>query len=186
MSRIATVDPNTATGDARRLLDAVHSQLGAVPNFIRVLANSPKALEAFLGLYDAAAAFSLDKATQERIALSVAESNSCQYCVSAHAAIGRRAGLSNEEMLLNRQGTSGDRNAATAVAFARAVHDTLGEVTTAELNTARAAGLSDAQIVEIITVVVLNIYTNIVGKAIQVDIDFPKVDLLGAPSRRTA
>ena len=97
MSRIATVDPNTATGDARRLLDAVHSQLGAVPNFIRVLANSPKALEAFLGLYDAAAAFSLDQATQERIALSVAESNSCQYCVSAHAAIGRRAGLSNEE-----------------------------------------------------------------------------------------
>jgi hypothetical protein len=72
MSRIPTVDPNTATGEARRLLDAVQSQLGAVPNFIRVLANSPKALEGYFGLYAAA----LDTATQERIALAVAESNS--------------------------------------------------------------------------------------------------------------
>jgi hypothetical protein len=35
-------------------------------------------------------------------------------------------------------------------------------------------------------VVALNIYTNIIGKAMQVDIDFPKVDLLDASARRTA
>jgi uncharacterized peroxidase-related enzyme len=186
MSRISTVDPNAASGDARRLLDAVKAQLGVVPNFVRVLANSPKALEGFLGLYGAAAAFSLDKATQERIALAIAESNSCQYCVSAHTAIGRRAGLSNEEMLLNRQGSSGDAKAAAAVALARSLNDHLGELTTAELDAARAAGLSVAEIVETIAVVVLNIYTNIIGKATQVDIDFPKVALLDAPSRRAA
>jgi len=186
MSRISAVDPNTATGDARRLLDAVKSQLGVVPNFIRVLANSPKALEGFLGLYGAAAGFTLDKATQERIALAVAESNACQYCVSAHTAIGRRAGLSNEEMLLNRQGASGDAKAAAAVAFARTLNENLGEVTTVELEAARAAGLSAAELVEIIAVVVLNIYTNIIGKATRLDIDFPKVELLGAPSRRAA
>ncbi len=180
MSRLPIVDPKTATGEARALLDAVQAKLGVTPNFIRVLANAPKALEGFLGLYGAAGAFSLDKATQERIALAVAEGNGCEYCVSAHTAIGRHAGLSASEMLLNRQGTSGDAKAAAGVAFARALNDNRGELTTAEFEAARAAGLTDAQILEIIAVVVLNFFTNVLGKAMQVDIDFPKVELLGS------
>ena len=118
MPRIDAVDPKTATGAAKQLLDAVQAQLGITPNFLRVLANSPKALEGFLGLYGAAGGFSIDKATQERIALAVAESNACQYCVSAHTAIGRHSGLTNDEIQLNRRGTSGDAKAAAAVAFA--------------------------------------------------------------------
>ena len=186
MSRIANIDPATATGAARQLLDAVHAQLGATPNFIRVLANSPKALEGFLGLYGAAAGFSLDKAMQERIALTVGEGNACAYCVSAHTAIGRHAGLSNEEMLLNRQGSSGDARAAAAVALARALNDNLGEITQAEFDAARSAGLSDAELVETIAVVALNIFTNILGKATQVEIDFPKVSLLQSASEQAA
>jgi uncharacterized peroxidase-related enzyme len=185
MSRINVVDPKNATGAARTLLDAVQSQLGATPNFIRVLANSPKALEGFLGLYGAAAGFALDKATQERLALVVAEGNSCQYCVSAHTAIGRGAGLTNDEMLLNRKGSTGDARAAAMIALAKALNENVGEVTTEELDAARAAGLTDAHIVEIIAIVVLNIFTNIVGKASRVDIDFPQVALLG-PQLRTA
>jgi uncharacterized peroxidase-related enzyme len=181
MSRVTIVDPKTATGDARALLDAVQHQLGVTPNFIRVLANSPKALEGFLGLYGALGASSLDKAMQERIALAVAEGNACTYCVSAHTAIGRHAGLSNEEMALNRRGGSSDARAAAIVAFARALNEHLGEVTPGQFAAARAAGLSDAEIVEIIAVVALNVFTNILGKATQVDIDFPKVALLGAP-----
>jgi uncharacterized peroxidase-related enzyme len=186
MSRIHIIDPNAASGDARRLLDAVQSQLGATPNFTRVLANSPKALEGFLGLYGAAGGFSLDNATQERIALAVAEGNACEYCVSAHTAIGRHAGLSNAEMLLNRQGTSSDAKAAAAVAFARAVNDDHGELTQAQFDAAHAAGLSDGEIVEIIATVALNIFTNLLGKAALLDIDFPKVALLGAPARQAA
>jgi uncharacterized peroxidase-related enzyme len=178
MSRVQIVDPRTATGEARRLLDAVQSQLGVTPNFIRVLANSPKALEGFLGLYGAADGFALDKAMQERIALAVAEGNACQYCVSAHTAIGRHAGLSNEEMALNRRGGSADAKAAAVVAFAKALNDNLGEVTAAEFGAARAAGLSDAEIVETIAAVALNLFTNLIGKATQVEIDFPKVALL--------
>jgi uncharacterized peroxidase-related enzyme len=178
MTRIKIIDSKTATGPARDLLEAVQAQLGATPNFIRVLANSPKALEGFLGLYGAAGGFALDYATRERIALAIAEGNACQYCVSAHTAIGRGAGLSNEEMLLNRKGTSADAKAAAAVALARALNDNAGEVTTAEIDAARAAGLSDGELVEIIALVALNIFTNIVGKATRVDIDFPKVALL--------
>jgi len=174
MARIQPVDPRSATGAARSLLDAVQAQPGVTPNFIRVLAHSPKALEGLLGLHGAAAGLALDQATQERIALAVAEGNACEYCVSALTAIGRHAGLSNEEMLLNRQGKS-------AAAFAKTLNGSLGEVTTAEVDAARAAGLSDGEIVEIISLVVLDIFTNIIGKATRVDGDFPKVALLAKP-----
>jgi alkylhydroperoxidase family enzyme len=95
--------------------------------------------------------------------------------------MGRHAGLSNEEMALNRPGGSSDTRAAAIVAFARALNERLGEVTPGQFAAARTAGLSDAEIVEIIAVVALNVFTNILGKATQVDIDFPKVALLGAP-----
>lgn len=177
MTRVQVIDPKTATGDAKSLLDAVQAKLGITPNFLRVLANSPKALEGFLGLYGAAVGFSLDKATQERIALAVAEHNACQYCVSAHTAIGRGAGLTNDEMLLNREGRSDNARAAAVLAFADAVNTNVGEVSQSDFDAARAAGLSDRELIEIITVVALNIFTNILNKTTQVDIDFPKIEL---------
>lgn len=180
MSRLSIVDPKTATGDARALLDAVQNQLGVTPNFIRVLANSPNALEGFLGLYGALGSSSLDKAMQERIALAVAEGNACEYCVSAHTAIGRHAGLSNEEMALNRRGGSSEARAAAIVAFAQALNERMGAVTPGQFAAARKAGLTDTEIVDTIAVVALNVFTNILGKATQVEIDFPKVALLNA------
>lgn len=186
MARVPVIDPRTATGEAKQLLDSVQAQLGATPNFIRVLANSPKALQGFLGLYGALGEATIDKATQERIALVVAEGNRCQYCVSAHTAIGRHAGLSNDEMALNRRGGSQDAKAAAAVGFARALNDNLGEVTGAEFDAARSGGLSDAEIVEIIAMVAINVFTNILGKSTRIDIDFPKVELIGGPVKAAA
>jgi uncharacterized peroxidase-related enzyme len=186
MPRINVVDPKNATGEARALLDAVREQLGAVPNFIRALANSPAALSAFLGLYGPLRNAAIDKATQERIALVVAEDNGCQYCVSAHTAIGRGVGLSNEEMLLNRQGGSRDSKAAAAVTFAKALNEHGGEVTTSEFEAVRAAGFTDGEIVEIITLVALNVFTNILGKSTLIDIDFAKVALRAASEKAAA
>jgi uncharacterized peroxidase-related enzyme len=180
MARVAVIDPNTATGEAKALLDAVQSGLGMVPNFIRVLANSPAALQGFLGLHGIAGAGALDSKTRERIALTVAEQNACQYCVSAHTAIGRKAGLDGDEMLANRAGRSSDRKAEAALTFARALVEHTGAVTSAEVDAVRAAGHSDAEIVEIISHVAMNIFTNLLGKATQVDIDFPKVALTEA------
>jgi uncharacterized peroxidase-related enzyme len=180
MSRIAPISPSAATGRTRDLLEAARSELGAVPNFLRVLAHSPQALEAFLAMYSALGKARIDLATRERIALAVAESNSCEYCVSAHCAIGRKAGLDGAEIALNRAGTSSDPRAAAAVALARALNEERGGVSDADLLAARAAGLMDEEIVEILALVVLNVFTNTVGKASQVAIDFPRVALLAA------
>lgn len=177
MSRIHVVTNETANAEQQALLDAVQAQLGMVPNFLKVFANSPSALRAFLGLHGIAGEGSLDLQTRERIAVALAQQNSCEYCLSAHTAIGRHAGLSGEEMDANRAGSSQDAKAAVAVRFARSLVEHKGEVTTAELLEVRNAGYSDADIVEIITHVGMNILTNILGKASRIEIDFPKVAL---------
>ena len=177
MSRIQLVTAVTANAEQQALFDAIQASLGMVPNFLRVFANSPAALRAFLGLHGVASEGSLDAMTRERIALALAQQNSCEYCVSAHTAIGRGAGLDHAEMQSNRAGTSADAKAAVAVKLARALVEHTGDVTTADLNEARQAGYTDADIVEIITHVGMNLLTNILGKASQLDIDFPKVSL---------
>lgn len=180
MSRIHTVTKENASAEQSALFDAIQAKLGVVPNFLKVFANSPAALRAFLGLHGIANDGSLDPQTRERIAVGLAQQNSCEYCLSAHTAIGRKAGLTAAEIAANRIGTSQDEKAAVAVKFARSLVDNMGEVTTAELNEIRSAGYNDAEIVEIITHVGMNILTNILGKASQVDIDFPKVELKSA------
>ncbi|PKO86687.1 MAG: peroxidase [Betaproteobacteria bacterium HGW-Betaproteobacteria-12] len=177
MARINVVTQETASAEQQALFDAIQAQLGIVPNFLKVFANSPAALKAFLGLHGIANGGSLDAPTGERIALALAQQNACQYCLSAHTAIGRKVGLDGVEIEANRAGTSQDAKAAAAVRFARALVEHTGDVTTAELADVRSAGYSDAAIVEIITHVGLNILTNILGKASRVDIDFPKVEL---------
>lgn len=177
MARIHIVDPQTATAEAKALLAAVQAKLGAAPNFLRVLANSPAALGAFLGLHQIAENGALDLQTRERIAVALAQQNGCQYCLSAHSAIGRKAGLTGDEIDANREGTSRDAKAAAAVVFARALVEHKGDVTQAELDAVRAAGYGDAEIVEIIVHVGMNLLTNILGRASRVDIDFPTVEL---------
>jgi len=177
MSRISVVTPETANAEQSQLLGAIQSKLGMVPNFLGVFAHSPQALQAFLGLHAIAGDGQLDAQTRERIALAVAQGNSCEYCLSAHSAIGRKAGLNSAEMVENRKGSSHDAKAAAAVAFAKALNENMGDLTQAEFNGVREAGYSDGEIVEIITHVGMNILTNLLGKVTHVDIDFPKVSL---------
>ncbi|MFZ5602465.1 MAG: carboxymuconolactone decarboxylase family protein [Pseudomonadota bacterium] len=177
MSRIAVVTPATATAEQQALLDAIQAKLGMVPNFLKVFANSPAALRAFLGLHSIAGEGSLDAPTRERIALALAQQNTCEYCLAAHTAIGRKAGLTGQEIQANRAGGSEDARAAVAVQFARALVEHKGDVTSAEIQSMRDVGYTDAVIVEVITHVGMNLLTNILGKASRVEIDFPRVSL---------
>lgn len=177
MNRIPMIALNEANEEQQALYSAITNKLGMVPNFLKVFANSPSALTAFLGLHSIAEQGSLDVKTRERIALAIAQQNECQYCVSAHTAIGQSAGLNGDEISANKKGESQDAKASVAVKFAKALAEHNGEVTEDELTEVRAAGYSESDIVEIITHVGMNIMTNILGKASQVEIDFPKVDL---------
>ena len=175
MSRLAIPTRETAPEAARATLDTVEKQLGTVPNLFRLLANSPAALTAYTGL-SAALGRSLDSKTRERIALAVAQVNGCDYCLSAHTYLGEHlARLDPAEIALNRQGRSSDPKADAVVRFAAAVARERGHVADSDIAAVRAAGFSDAQIVETVALVAENSFTNFLNEVARTDIDFPVV-----------
>ncbi len=175
MKRFAIPTRDEAPAASQPLLDAVNAQLGAIPNLFRLVALSPAALQGFLGL-NGALGKTLDVKTRERIALAVAQVNGCDYCLSAHSYVGRNfAKLDEAEITANRQGHSNDARADAAVAFARKVTEARGKVSEADLAAVRGAGFSDAQVIEIVVTVALNVLTNFVNNVAETPIDFPVV-----------
>ena len=146
------------------------------PNLFRVLANSPAALEGYLGLNGALAKGQLDARTRERIAIAVAELNGCSYCLSAHTYLGKNvAKLDDAEITANRSGASNDIKADAALRFATKVVTARGHVDDTDVAAVKAAGFDEAQIIEIVLHVALNTLTNYVNEVAKTEIDFPLV-----------
>jgi uncharacterized peroxidase-related enzyme len=175
MSLIPPVDPQTTTGHVRELLDGVKRSLGGTPNLFLVTAQSPAALSAMVGLFGAVAGGRLDARYREAIALAVSELNACDYCLSAHTALGKRAGLGDEDLALAQEGRAHDPRLGAAVRFARLLAERRGRPGEAALSEARQAGLRDDEILEIVANVALTTFTNYVNEVAGTDIDFPVV-----------
>jgi uncharacterized peroxidase-related enzyme len=177
MDRLKAIQPETATGRARELLDAVQAELKITPNMTRVMANSPAVLSGYLSFSGALGGGTLDAKLREQIALEVGEQNACQYCVSAHTAIGKMTGLTDSEIESAREARSAVAKNEAALQFARTIVAKQGRIADADLSAARSAGFTDGEVAEIIAHVALNIFTNYFNNAAGVEVDFPKIAL---------
>ncbi|MBK8099637.1 MAG: carboxymuconolactone decarboxylase family protein [Planctomycetes bacterium] len=175
MTRLPAIAPETATGKQKTLLDSVQKKLGRVPNLMRVLGNAPAALDGYLAFAGALAAGSLDAKVREQLALTVAAANLCDYCLAAHTAIGGMVGLSTDDVQQARQATAANPKTRAILALARSITVNRGVIPDADLAAARAAGISNAEIVETTANVALNILTNYVNHVADTVIDFPVV-----------
>jgi len=173
MNRIAQLDPKTATGKSKQLFEAVQQKMGAVPNLVRVLGQAPAALDGYLAFSGALAQGDFHARLREQVALTVAETNMCDYCLRAHSFIGSRAGLSSAELDAARGASASDAKSDAVLKLARSIVLQRGEISDAELSVARAAGLSDAEIIETVANVALNIFTNYVNHVARTVVDFP-------------
>ena len=175
MSRIQPIDPDQAPASVRSVLDAVRASLGAVPNLFRVAAASPAALDALVGSIGALSKGTLSAPEREAIALAVAEANGCDYCLSAHAALGAGAGLSQTDIEDARFGRATDTKVNAMLSFSRALVTNRGRVANSDVERLRSAGVTEGEIVEIVANVALNIFTNYLNQTADTEIDFPVV-----------
>ena len=175
MQRIKAVNPAEATGKAKQLLDGVQAKLGMTPNLMRTLAAAPAALEAYLHFSAALGSGTLDPKFREQIALTVAQANFCEYCLSAHTAIGKMVGLKPEEILASRDAQAQDAKRDAGLKFAQALVVQRGEVSDQALAGVKAAGFTDGEVAEVVANVALNIFTNYFNHVARTDVDFPNV-----------
>ena len=119
MPRIQPVQKDQADAKTAVLLESVGKKLGMVPNLISTMAHSLAVANAYLGFSQSLAGGLLPARLREQIALVVGETNGCGYCVAAHTALGKGAGLSEAETCNARRTIASDPKEQVALVFAR-------------------------------------------------------------------
>lgn len=171
MPRLPVIDPTTATGRAKELFDGPLK--GKHLNIFKGMANSPAALEGYLGLAGALSNGQLSAAEREIIALQVGQANSCDYCVAAHTTIGKLSGLSEPQTVEARRGTMQEAKYNALTRFLGALHEKRGHVSDGDLAAFRSAGYTDGHVAEAIANYALNVYTNYFNHTNDTAVDFP-------------
>lgn len=177
MPTIHPIDPRQAEPATAQTLAGVKAKFGLVPNMMATLAHAPAALDGYLRFAGALAGGSLSARRREAIALAVAQANRCAYCLAAHTALGGLAGLGEDEQAAARDGTARDPADDALLRLARRIVETRGRPDPADLDAVRAQGFGDAEVLEVIANVALNIYTNYVNHIADPVIDFAPVPL---------
>ena len=178
MSRLHTPALHLATGATAEAYAQIEKAVGQVPNtFAAIGAHGPAALKAILQADAVLASSSLSKPDQETIKLVVSQSAGCDYCVAAHSLLGKIAGLSQGDLRQIRAGRpTGDAKRDALVRFARTLTLTSGTISDEAFADIRAAGYSDAQLVDISLAVAVTVFTNVFNRINDTEIDFPAVD----------
>ncbi|HYX35707.1 MAG TPA: carboxymuconolactone decarboxylase family protein, partial [Oligoflexus sp.] len=119
----------------------------------------------------------IDARLGEQIAVAIANFNSCEYCLAAHTALGRKAGASASEMEAAQRGSSEDPKTAAILAFALNIVKNRGQGVEVDISNLRRLQVSDEIIAEVLAHVALNVFTNYVNLVFDVPLDFPRINL---------
>lgn len=180
MPRISAVTPESADADQHDLFDAIKRQLGRVPNFQATLAHSPAALRGYFALRDSLATGVLTERQREQLALLTAQENDCEYCVAAHTMRGERLKMTAAELQATRHAHDADPHTDAILQVATAAIADRGQISDATLEQARAAGVTDAELAEIVGHIALNTLSNYFNQLARTDLDFPAAPALEA------
>ena len=179
MSRISVPDVASATGAVAEAHAATKKVTGGVvPNlFAAVGALSPDVLKAYMNAEVVLGAGTLGGKDIETIKVIVSELKGCDYCVGAHVMLGKMVGLSPESIKQIRAGNpTGDAKRDALVQFVRLIQLSSGTITVEQFAAIRAAGYTDAQLVEIALAIALTAFTNTFNRINDTTLDVPRAD----------
>ena len=154
------------------IFDNLNNALGFVPNLYASMAHSENALGSFLTFSGAATSFS--KKEKEVIDLAISQVNGCKYCQSAHSAIAKMNGFTDEQILELRQGVASWDSKLDALAkISKAIAENKGYVNDSLKQGFYDAGYNDGSLADLVMAVgaitITNFFHNLTGVAI----DFP-------------
>ncbi|MCE2982882.1 MAG: carboxymuconolactone decarboxylase family protein [Parachlamydia sp.] len=173
MARINPVPAEKATGELQDIYQNLENKMGRVLNVFSTMAHSPAVLKGFLNLSESANQTSLTPQLKEEIALVVAQTNNCRYCLSAHSQLAKGAGILQDDILQARLGQSKDQKTQSILAFSKKVVEKRANVSDQDVQELKNAGVSEQEMVEIILLIVVNLFTNYFNIITDPEVDFP-------------
>jgi AhpD family alkylhydroperoxidase len=170
MSRFQIHDDLTAPDGSIPVLRGALASGGQLPNFLGVLAGSPAALRAYARFRSELRHGNLTLATLERIALAVAEHYHSDPGIVMHSRTARGAGVPIDEVAAARRFTSRDPREAALLRYLQAVVEE-GRPAMHLHEEAREAGWDDAQLVEAIAAVSIEVFAAMINVAGEIPVD---------------
>ena len=142
-----------------------------LPNTIRVMARGSRVAELYLDAGRLNRKGALSALERELVAITTAAFHGCEYCLTAHTLAAQGFGASTADAAAAQEGHGGDPRSAALLELALAVLEMRGRVTDAQLSGARAAGLDDTELLDVVAVVVENTLGNLVNNLARTEID---------------
>ena len=173
MANLKVLTREEAGAETQQVFDTLKSKVGMVPNLYAATGNSQAALTAMLGLGETLGKGSFSGKEIEAIALAVGQANDCGYCLSAHTALAKMNGFTEEETISLRNADIQDEKLFALTQLAREITISKGKPAQASIDAFFAAGYDQAALAELIGFVALNTFTNYVNHIAATPIDFP-------------
>lgn len=173
MPRVNPVTKEKAQNEVKEIYSSLEKKMGKVINIFQNMGNSPAVLKGYLALSDAAGQTSLSPKLREELALVVGQANKCNYCLSVHTTVAKGLGIPDQDVLLARKGQTKDPKEQAILKFAKSVVENRGNLADKEIETLKKAGVTDQELVEVILVIMVNMFTNYFNHITGTEIDFP-------------
>lgn len=174
MKTLKPLTPTQANESSQAIFNAVKSKIGMLPNLYATMGVSDKLLGGFIGFTETLKSGDLTAKEYETVALATSQVNGCAYCISAHTAIGKMNGFTEEETLAIRNNTITDSKLNALAILATELANNKGKATDEAITNFFESGYSKAAFVEVLGIVSLTIITNTIFLNGDFDIDFPK------------
>lgn len=179
MQRIPGHTVDSAPEASRDNLKSLEAQFGKVLNVHGAMAHSPVVLDAYAALQHSIGEHgTFDGKTREAVALVAAAVDQCSYCQAAHTAGGKAAGLTEQETMDARRGTSSNPKLQALLTVVKEQISNLGNVSDANWQAALDAGWNDTQLAESTVHVALNVLTNFFNHTVRTELDLPAAPAL--------
>jgi uncharacterized peroxidase-related enzyme len=172
MSTFNVPTKNEVSENNQAIFNQLEKGLGFVPNLYASFAHSETALGNFLALGNAKTSFSAKE--KEVINLAVSQVNNCVYCLSAHTAIAKMNGFTEEQILELRTGNASFNSKLDALSkFAKSISLNRGAATKEVIENFYDAGYSKGNLADAILLIGEITITNYFHKITEVPVDFP-------------
>lgn len=172
MSTFKVPSREEVSTENQKIFDQLKGAVGFVPNLYATYAYSENALANYLALSNAKT--SLKTREKEVVNLAVSEVNNCVYCLSAHTAIGKMNGFTDEQIHELRAGYASFDSKLDALArLARNLTEKRGAADQDVLDYFFNNGWTKENLIDTIVLVGDKTISNYVHKTTQVPIDFP-------------
>ena len=154
----------SAPEKSKPALEQLQEAFGILPNLPAVIANSPKLINALVGLFAQVHSPGLSEAENQIVLLTDAVTNSSAYAVAFHTTLAIQQGIRSEETSAIREGhLPKDKRYAALSNLAKTLIEKRGHLSEQELDSFIAAGFTKEQVLEVIAIVAASTITNYTG-----------------------